>query len=503
MMRRTSATDALLSREALDRIALELEELRRELVAGEADLSDVVEAVHPDNVPSARNLAHYLALRRRDVRALQLRLARVGLSSLGRSESHVMVTLDRIITMLALARGAEAPEMDPPPVGFSQGERRLAANTRRLLGPRPHHRAVRIVVTLPVEVAEDPRFAYDLIESGMDCARINCGRDDADTWNAMAGHVCAARCTLDRSCRILVDLGGPKLRTGAIAGGAKRLLLVPGDRFELVPERAGRLTRRGSMARIAGATEEIFRHVEVGQAIWFDDGKIGGVIEERIDDGIVVRVTTAKADGSKLRPERGINLPETHLTLPALSAKDLRDLDAVIGWADAIELSFVQTRDDVQALHDALRERERDEVGIVLKIETQQGFENLPQLLLAAMQRRSCGVMIARGDLAVELGFERMAEVQEEILWIAEAAHLPTIWATQVLDDLAKEGMLSRAEMTDAAMSARAEAVMLNKGPFVIDAISTLDDILGRMKEHQSKKRSLLRALRVSRSLWE
>jgi pyruvate kinase len=110
--------------------------------------------------------------------------------------------------------------------------------------------------------------------------------------------------------------------------------------------------------------------------------------------------------------------------------------------------------------------------------------------------------MIARGDLAVEAGFERMAEIQEEILWIAEAAHVPTIWATQVLENLAKEGMLSRPEVTDAAMSARAEAVMLNKGRFIVEAIKTLDDILGRMKEHQSKKRSLYRGLKVSESLW-
>lgn len=94
-----------------------------------------------------------------------------------------------------------------------------------------------------------------------------------------------------------------------------------------------------------------------------------------------------------------------------------------------------------------------------------------------------------------------MAEMQEEILWIAEAAHVPTIWATQVLDELAGEGTLTRAEITDAAMSARAEAVMLNKGPFIIDAIGTLDDILTRMKEHQSKKRSLFGALRMSRRL--
>jgi pyruvate kinase len=105
--------------------------------------------------------------------------------------------------------------------------------------------------------------------------------------------------------------------------------------------------------------------------------------------------------------------------------------------------------------------------------------------------------MIARGDLAVECGYERLAEVQEEILWAAEAAHMPVVWATQVLETLAKTGRPSRAEITDAAMGERAECVMLNKGPYILDAMRTLDDILSRMQSHQAKKRSLLRALKA------
>jgi pyruvate kinase len=109
--------------------------------------------------------------------------------------------------------------------------------------------------------------------------------------------------------------------------------------------------------------------------------------------------------------------------------------------------------------------------------------------------------MIARGDLAVECGYERLAEVQEEILWICEAAHTPVIWATQVLETLAKTGIPSRAEVTDAAMSERAECVMLNKGPYIGEAVRTLDDILRRMQAHQSKKRAMLRPLHVAHDI--
>ena len=108
---------------------------------------------------------------------------------------------------------------------------------------------------------------------------------------------------------------------------------------------------------------------------------------------------------------------------------------------------------------------------LILKIETKRPFEHLPALLLAAMRGTAAGVMIARGDLAVECGYERLAEVQEEILWMAEASHMPVIWATQVLEGLAKYGIPSRADITDAAMGERAECVMLNKGPHILDAV--------------------------------
>jgi pyruvate kinase len=301
---------------------------------------------------------------------------------------------------------------------------------------------------------------------------------------------------------ILVDLAGPKLRTAKIRGQRKQLRLAVGDRFELVNEGSRAQKDKSAPPRIGCTAPQVFDDANPGQPIWFDDGKIGGMIESSTPDGFLILVTHAKAKGQKLRPERSINLPETALTLPALGDKDLADLEAVAPWADAVEMSFVQREEDILSLHRALRDLGKEDLGVILKIEKQRAFDELPRLLLAAMRMRKCGVMIARGDLAVEAGFEQMAEVQEEILRISEAAHVPTIWATQVLENLAKEGMLSRAEVTDAAMSARAEAVMLNKGPFIVEAIQTLDDILGRMKEHQSKKRALYPPLKVSESLW-
>jgi pyruvate kinase len=163
-----------------------------------------------------------------------------------------------------------------------------------------------------------------------------------------------------------------------------------------------------------------------------------------------------------------------------------------------VGLSFVRSPQDVLDLERELDRRGGSQLGIVLKVETRAAFEQLPNLLLTALQSPPIGVMVARGDLAVEMGFERLAEVQEQILWLCEAAHVPVIWATQVLESLAKKGLPSRAEVTDAAMSGRAECVMLNKGPHVLHAVRFLDDVMTRMQAHQTKKRAELRKLSVS-----
>lgn len=135
---------------------------------------------------------------------------------------------------------------------------------------------------------------------------------------------------------------------------------------------------------------------------------------------------------------------------------------------------------------------------IILKIETPQAVNNFLSLLIQGMQNEVFGVMIARRDLAVEIGFERMSEIQEEILWFCEAAHVPVIWATQVLETLNKSGIATRAEVTDASYAAMAECVMINKGDYVIDVIKTLRDILQRSGTHHAKKRYIFRPMQIA-----
>jgi pyruvate kinase len=593
------------------------------MLADPAAPQQCLEEVHGNYRDSARNLLHYLVLRRRDLRPLQLRLAAFGLSSLGRAEPHVLATVDAVLEVLhRLAGRPWQPAPGEKPVDFATGRRLLAEHTHSLFGPSTPGRGVRIMVTMPSEAADDYSLVHNLLRQGMDCMRINCAHDGPATWLRMIEHLRRAEKSLERSCHVMMDLAGPKLRTGPLRPGpavvkirprrdvygrvtaparvwltseparhpapspADASLPVPaawlaglhtGDRLKLTDARdADRaftvvdVTDRGCWAEATKTTyvvpgtvlrgprdsarggdgeaavgalppaenaislreddlllltrdlkpgrpathdsggrlltpaaigctiPEVFEDVRSGEAVWFDDGKIGGVVEKVEPQQALVRITHARPGGDKLRADKGINLPDSNLQLAALTAKDLADLSFVAEHADVIQMSFANSARDVESLQEHLARLGSRQPAVVLKIETRRGFENLPSMLLTAMRAPCCGVMIARGDLAVECGFERLAEVQEEVLWICEAAHIPVIWATQVLETLAKEGMPSRAEITDAAMGHRAECVMLNKGPHVLSAVRVLDDILRRMQAHQAKKRAMLRELRLA-----
>ncbi|HVN63620.1 MAG TPA: pyruvate kinase [Candidatus Binataceae bacterium] len=288
----------------------------------------------------------------------------------------------------------------------------------------------------------------------------------------------------------------PPLQQGIVLRVGDQLILAR----EAIPGRPARVDSAGRVSKpaiISCTLPEILPQVRAGERIWFDDGKIGGIVREAGPDALQVEIMHAKVKGDRLGADKGINLPDTKIKLPAITPKDLEDLRFIVAHADLVGMSFVRHERDIYDLQARMHELHGDNLGIMLKIETRQAFERLPNLILAAMRQHIAGVMIARGDLAVECGYERTAEVQEEMLWICEAAHMPVIWATQVLESMAKKGQPSRAEITDAAMGERAECVMLNKGPHIVAAVTALDDILRRMQDHQSKKSARLRRLRL------
>jgi pyruvate kinase len=614
---------------ALGALARALVRLERGLVALERSMAASLKRVALDRRASAQNLVHYIALRQHDLRDLQSQLAQRGLSSLGRSESCVMGSLlevsARAHESLALA-GSQAARRQlsrlerarTACLSWEAANAFLHQHTRDVLGSKPKGRHIAIMVTAPSADEADSAWMVRLLDAGMNVLRINCAHETEREWSRLIRALNEARARTGKECRVLMDLAGPKIRTGPVASarhiatwsptkdelgavtapapvvirralappyqGSDPCLVVEEETFKkmrkgdelrfrdargkkstlhvdelgrdqlvaLGPRRAYIL--KGAKARLwrgdrslanatltvldtAGAAIDVrigdllvltkraitghpprrnregkvqtpglvsctlpaaLDHLSAGHRVIFDDGRIHAEVVGKKGPDALLRIVHTQKESVKLRAEKGINLPDTRTEVSSLTAADRRAMRFVAAHADAVSLSFVRRPEDVRPLYAALDRLGRPAIAVVLKIETRAAFENLPRLLLEGLHRPPLAVMIARGDLAVEVGFERLAELQEEILWLCEAAHVPAIWATQVLDTLARTGVPSRAEVTDAAASVAAECVMLNKGPYVDEAVRVLSDILMRMEKHHYKKRSLFRKLRVS-----
>ncbi|MGK7886819.1 MAG: pyruvate kinase [Crocosphaera sp.] len=447
---------------------------------------------------SAQNLAYYLALRHHDIRPIQLALTPWGLSSLSQIESRVMPNLEGVIATLGAVCGQDPTffPKHPPLEAFFEGDRLLKTHTDELFGHPPNHRQVRIMVTLPSHAATDETFILDLVQRGVDCLRINCAHDSQVEWESMIHKIRQAEEKTQRQCKIFMDLGGPKLRLKTVIPPKGKKRIHTGQGLLLTDQKPTKPHRNHFQASLT--LPDVLTQVKVGATIWVDDGHIGGKVESIGEEGVLIRITHARPKGEKVRVDKGINFPDTPLDLNPLTDKDRQDLDFVAIHADIIGYSFVQKANDMEILQWELEQRlgvDWRKVAIVAKIETLTAVKNLPELIIHGAGKQPFGVMIARGDLAVEIGYQRLAEMQEEILWLCQAAHVPVIWATQVLENLVKNSIPSRAEMTDAAMAERAECVMLNKGAYIGQGVDILDEVLSRMQTHQLKKTPQLRAL--------
>ena len=449
--------------------------------------------------PGARNLAEYLALRQRELRPLQRRLMAMGLSSLGRLESRVLPSLLAVRGALAALAG-ESPDGVESSSAFFAGERRLAAQARAIFGPGGGRSPVALLVTCPSEAAEDPEFMLSLARREVEAVRINCAHDDAEAWARMVGHARLAAASTGHAMKVFMDLAGPKIRTGEVRCERRARKAHRGDSIAIVAPGGWRPEAMAAAPIVVECTlPEALTAASLGDRVFIDDGKVTAEVERVEPWGVRARITLAKDRGVRIKSEKALNFPDTAVEVDALTEQDRQDLEFVAGHADAVEFSFVQTPQDVAALQEALavhRPRDWRTIPLVLKIETAKAVARLPEIMVQTAGHQPAAVMIARGDLSVEIGFARTAEMQEEILWLAEAAAIPAIWATQVLEALVKTGVPSRGEMTDAAMAASAECVMLNKGSYLLEAIDELQALLSRMDANQRKKAPLLRKLK-------
>ncbi|KAL5999028.1 Plakophilin-4 [Asimina triloba] len=508
-------------------------------------------------------------------------------------------------------------DLCPEKLAITTMRKMASSHEESLFGSPPIGRSSHVMVTVGREVIHKQTLIKDLVKAGANVFRINCAHDDPSIWSEIIRCVKISSQQLEKSCRILMDLAGPKLRTGTLKAGPNILKISPKKDFmgeiispaqvwlshegcdppsHLSPDavlllddewylnrlEAGSVVRfsdvRGrkrtlkiskkfqvvggfgyvadcssnayvglgtelyikgkknkiSLGRVVNvppveqfirlkvgdlltisrdpclspnepgnsetgalrvtcSSGRLFDSVKPGEPIAFDDGRIWGVIEGVSISEIVVSITQASQKGSKLGSEKSINIPKSAMQFEGLTSKDLMDLDFVAANADMVGISFIREVRDVLIVQQELEKRNLRKLGIVLKIETESGFEKLPLLLLQAMQSPNpLGVMIARGDLAVECGWDRLADMQEEILSICSAAHVPVIWATQVLESLVKVGLPTRAEITDVANGMRANCIMLNKGKHLVEAVSTLDSISCSRKKTKPELKPLV-----------
>ncbi len=489
----------------------ELTEILNEIIESESFINQTTQSVHPGYKSSAKNLLRYLILRSKDLRSYHGSLSDLGVSSLRSAEAYVYSNLFNVVRNLNLITNtvfSRSPNVEI--IGYTGSQKLIRSHSERLFKKADPKQQTEIMVTLPYEAAEDHVLIKKMLLNGMQIARINLSHGNLELWQKMIINIKKVEEMTGEHIKVYMDLSGPKIRTSTISLRSKKgklknkIRIKPCEKIVLSKPRnktknvSEAKTTRSKQKVIYVSMEEVINDAQIGETILFDDGMVKSTIIDKNKDELLLKITECYKD--KIGSHKGINLPNTKLNLPALTHKDIKDLKFACLHADIVGYSFVRSAKDVEILYDELDKNRAGDLGIVFKIENEEAFKNLPEILLKGMERSSIGIMIARGDLAVEIGFERISEVQNEILWICEAAHIPVIWATQVLENLAKTGIPTRAEISDAALSAQAECVMLNKGEHIINAIQVLKNILTRMEGHLFKKKNELRVLNVAES---
>ena len=328
-------------------------------------------------------------------------------------------------------------------------------------------RRTRILVTLG-PASNSPTTIRALIDAGADAFRLNFSHGTAADHAETCKRIRDAAAAAEREIAVLQDLGGPKIRTGQLASPFP---LRDGD--TLVIEKGDAL---GAPGRITCSFDALFTSLAAGQRLLLDDGRI----ELEVEGVAPARLTTRVVSGGVLEAHKGINLPGVTLRTSALTAKDLEDLRAGIAMGvDMAALSFVQSADDVRAAHAAAAAAGARDLPVIAKIEKPSAVESIDEILEV-----SDGLMVARGDLGVELPIETLPAVQKRIVMAARRRGVPVILATQVLESMRFEPRPTRAEVTDAAhaVDEGVDTIMLagetSVGKYPVRAVSTLDTII-------------------------
>lgn len=324
-------------------------------------------------------------------------------------------------------------------------------------------RRVKIVATLG-PASSDQAAVTRLVQAGADVFRINMSHTTPDRMREMVQMIRAVEEDVGRPVGILADLQGPKLRIGTFAEDA--VMLDRGATFVLDSD-----PTPGTAERVFLPHPEVLGSLESGHSLLLDDGKIRLTVLEATTSRAVTRVEV----GGRLTARKGLNLPDTTIAFPALTEKDHRDLEAALhAGVDWIAMSFIQRAEDLAAARKITRGR----VGLLAKIEKPQAIKSLHDIMDAAD-----ALMVARGDLGVELPVEKVPGLQKQITREARRAGKPVVVATQMLESMISSPVPTRAEVSDVATAIfeGADAVMLSaesaSGQYPVEAVTTMNRI--------------------------
>jgi len=324
-------------------------------------------------------------------------------------------------------------------------------------------RRIKILATLG-PVSSDSAMIRRLFEAGADVFRINMSHTSHDKMRELVKTIRNVESSYGRPIGILVDLQGPKLRLGSFAEGA--IQLKNGERFVLDSDKTP-----GDNSRVQLPHPEILAALRPGDALLLDDGKVRLIAEETSTERAVTRVVI----GGRMSDRKGVSLPDTDLPVSAMTPKDRADLDAaLLTGIDWVALSFVQRADDVIEAKKMIRGR----AAVMAKIEKPQAIARLEEIIQACD-----GLMVARGDLGVEMPLEQVPGLQKRITRMARRIGKPVVVATQMLESMITSPVPTRAEVSDVATAVfeGADAIMLSaesaSGQFPRDAVATMNRI--------------------------
>jgi pyruvate kinase len=484
--------------------------LRQGLVMHQNDLKEYMHYIR-DNIqeklssksngsdPSKENLYGYLALNEIVDPMINSILIAEGFIPLNKCCPHIMYTINKIVEHLE--RKSEKNNF----ITVQESKVRKEKRTVELFG-RNRNSTPHIMVTLDRSMLENPKIFEELILGGMTIARINCAHDNLETWKSLIRSLRTTEAKLNSNngntvstCKIYIDLPGPKIRIGEFKTIDDEIVVIKvkaGDRLRIYRNSTYQGTPgcQGEPASIGITIPKALQNVRVGDRIYIDDGKIFAnvttVYKEYIDSEIVL--TRKKVE--KLKQNKGINFPDSlvHLSVPTISETDLTILEDMHKEIDIVGISFIHQPNDIKIVKEKLKQLSSGKVGIVAKIETKQALFTLSQLLLEGLNHHPFGVMIARGDLAVEIGMDQLASAQEGIMELCDAAHTPVIWATGVLDRMNKKNIPSISELTDAYFGLRADCIMFNKGPYVPSTLGFIQQLNQINKDYMFQSRESL-----------